>query len=459
MAKGAKVAVPLEPLGPEPTEKGALKAWQKEKKKRDKVKAKEEKKARKARDKEEKKRKKNVPLREAPAILNNQSVAPHDKGALRGRYNVHYGMNAFGRASYMLLMRGAPPPSPCCFAFPRWFVVQYKMLKIYEYKADARPHGETMESLHKPMISIKLNHPHKGKVATGYTVKVTPWSPLVDVAKLMGGKQHYYIKITLEKVGPDEVYIIDCINRFEQERWIDVIEAACERDFTEAVQAEMQDRDTRKDLLAAGMSLAQIEQEMMGAEMADEAEKVEKAEARQESKKGPASVVPAKPSMITKSDAASVATKSDAASEEPEEPEDGGDDGGDDGGGSGGGGGADPVELAAVKEQLAAQGEELAGVREAMAQLEADIVALQADKDRAVADLEALLAANKVEGEAKQREAQAEISSLKKVIDDREKEIANAAAIKKAKANEFQRMLAVAREKKSPAKRSAPPPV
>ena len=453
MAKGAKVKPDdLPPLGPPPPEsdKKAMKAWVKETNKRKKAKVKVDMKAKKQRDKEEKKRKKNMPLREAPTTLNNQTVHPFDVGEKRGRFNVSYGMNAFGRASYLKLIRGMHPPSPCSFPFPRWFVVQYKTLKIYEYKADSKPKGDSLDSLRKPLIEIKLNIPETSKLRQhkNYTVKVTPWKPLVDVAKLLGDTEsHYYIKITKQTVGPDESFIVDCINEKEQQAWIDILEAACERDVKEAYQAEVQDRDTRAELLKSGMNLSEIEQEMMGGGA------LPAGGAAAEQKGGSPQAV--KQLASTAGGGVPGAKKSASASEEPE----GGVQSSSSSSSSSSAGGADPAELALVKEQLAAQQEEMALVRESVAKLEADIAALQQEKERAIADLEALLATTKEQGEAKQREAAAEVSKLKKTIDDREKEISNAASIKRAKANEFQRMLAAARERKTPAKKSAPPPV
>jgi hypothetical protein len=185
---------------------------------------------------------------DAPAPLNAQIVAGGS-----ARYAEQYGSRAGGRAAYCDLRE--PWACGALTAWvPRWLVVRYKRVEVYEFKDDAKltPSGARKND---PMEALELHHDRGER-------------PAIEAFTATGGRAHC-IHLVVPREGSLATTfeaVVDCKSEREQMVWLALLQQALDRGAEDAFEAEQRDdaeakarRDKHKQALLQLLEIQQSE--------------------------------------------------------------------------------------------------------------------------------------------------------------------------------------------------------
>jgi len=162
------------------------------------------------------------------------------------QYQQQFGMAGYGRCGY-LDQRVEPLPNVKLLTYhrPRYFVLKYKKLLVYEFKDDAKCTWVSDPTRRSPVVEMPMTE----------KVKISKFTPATGEASHKGRKR-YYFKLVHEKLGKGTVIVVDALSQQDLDDWMKLIRQAQARNKEEAFEAEARDKETAKQLQKEGLDLA-----------------------------------------------------------------------------------------------------------------------------------------------------------------------------------------------------------
>ena len=188
----------------------------------------------------------------------DDGVTPLNPQAVEGssaRFAEQYGARAEGRAAYLDVRE-----TWACGALtswtPRWLVVRYKRLEVFEFKDDAKLHlhsasGGVAQRKNPPLEVMELHH-DRGE------------PPAIETFTAPGGRSHcVHLMVPREHGAPTYEAIFDCRSERDQMVWLALLRAALDRSAEDAFEAEALDdaeaKSKREEQKQALLELLEIQ--------------------------------------------------------------------------------------------------------------------------------------------------------------------------------------------------------